>query len=467
MSNNYTNPATLEANENVPALNTQETLSAPETKESKKSSVATRIFAAILAALSVAVIFLPIKVLKGFAAEDLSLLNALKDLFGSGSTTKLFGVLPSFAVPDDTVGLIAGVVLFVFLLLIALSLVFSLIAVFSGKTGILYAANYFFMIGFGAYAACTYTVTAYKGEGGVIDFVCLGAAAAGALLYFVLSLRKTGKHAWANLVQCILSAVFSVALVLTFINCKPDFVNGVDSLKIAAIKFKLVAVILTLFAILNMILGLIRLGTKKGITFDFVRFALQFLFAVVICYIAIASKAKENTILIYAIVAAAAAILQIVVSCLQMKSAKKAKAVAEEETKAEEAPQAVEYVVEEYADAIPYEGGPVDGVEVAQEATPTFEEQKAENPTVQPAGYDFYNSKSFDPFIASLNDTERAQFTELFILKYKGVMPEIPDYVVGGDNKEFFRKIFIYLGQYRDRIPDGLLAKIYQFAIRF
>ena len=45
-------------------------------------------------------------------------------------------------------------------------------------------------------------------------------------------------------------------------------------------------------------------------------------------------------------------------------------------------------------------------------------------------------------------------------------MPELPDYVVGGDNKEFFRKIFIYLGQYRDRIPDSLLAKMYQFAIK-
>lgn len=123
------------------------------------------------------------------------------------------------------------------------------------------------------------------------------------------------------------------------------------------------------------------------------------------------------------------------------------------------------YVIEEYAEAMPYDGGPVEGVEMAMEVNPTFELDNLPK-QVNTAGYDFYNSKSFDPFIAILNGDERNQFTELFILKCKGVMPEIPDYQVGGDNKEFFRKVFIYLGQYRDRIPDGLLAKIYQFAIK-
>ena len=120
------------------------------------------------------------------------------------------------------------------------------------------------------------------------------------------------------------------------------------------------------------------------------------------------------------------------------------------------------YRVEEYAEAYPYEGGPVEGVELAEEVNPTF----IPKGQVSTGGYDFYNCQSFDPFIASLNNEERNQFTEIFILKYKGVMPEIPDYVVGGDNREFFRKIFIYLGQYRDRIPNELLNKIYAFSIK-
>ena len=51
-----------------------------------------------------------------------------------------------------------------------------------------------------------------------------------------------------------------------------------------------------------------------------------------------------------------------------------------------------------------------------------------------------------------------------FIEKY--VQGEIPDYQVGGDNKEFFRKIFIYLGQYRDRMSQPLLMKMYQFSMK-
>jgi hypothetical protein len=121
--------------------------------------------------------------------------------------------------------------------------------------------------------------------------------------------------------------------------------------------------------------------------------------------------------------------------------------------------------LEEYAEAIPYEGGPIEGVEMAEEVNPTFTRVPHSENQVNTAGYDFYNSKSFDPFIATLDMEERNQFTELFILKYKGVMPEIPDYVVGENNKVFFNKVFIYLGQYRQNIPETLLAKMYDYSL--
>ena len=85
---------------------------------------------------------------------------------------------------------------------------------------------------------------------------------------------------------------------------------------------------------------------------------------------------------------------------------------------------------------------------------------------VAPASNSYYATQTFDPFIASLSDKEREQFTNLFVLKYNGAMGNLPDYVVGGNNDDFFRKVFIYLGQYRDRIPNGLLAKMYKFAVR-
>ena len=118
---------------------------------------------------------------------------------------------------------------------------------------------------------------------------------------------------------------------------------------------------------------------------------------------------------------------------------------------------------EAYAEAYPYEGGPIAGVVMAQEVNPSF---LPHGPHVNTAGYDFYNCKSFDPFIASLDTAERNEFTELFILRYKGDMPEIPSYVVGEKNPEFFHAIFIYLGKYRDRISSNLLSKIYQYSIK-
>jgi hypothetical protein len=74
-------------------------------------------------------------------------------------------------------------------------------------------------------------------------------------------------------------------------------------------------------------------------------------------------------------------------------------------------------------------------------------------------------TKLNDPFIATLTDDERKQFADVFILKSKGEFPGVPDYKTGEDNSAFFRKIFVYLGKYRARIPDDLLAKIYDFSV--
>ncbi len=123
---------------------------------------------------------------------------------------------------------------------------------------------------------------------------------------------------------------------------------------------------------------------------------------------------------------------------------------------------------EKSVEAYAYEGGPVAGVEVAEEVYPTvaaIEAQKdadgnARNTVASLLG------NGFDPFIITLNEKERTQFVDLYVLRCKGAMPEIPKYVVGGENKDFFHKIFIYLGQYRDKIPSELLEKIYNYSMK-
>lgn len=467
MSNTNTNSVEFDV---VPCTDAPEAL--PETAETpqteapapKKKTAACRVFSLILIAVSVAALFLPVQILKGFAPESATLFASLTDLFGGGEASKLFGVLPVYTDVANVAGLLAGVAFYALILAIALTVVFGLIALLSGKACLFRLASFFFATGFGTYAVCGYALPAIKGTAIEFDLITVAIAVAGALLYLVLGFAGKGKKAFASLIQLLFTLVFVAATVMVFNGYTAEITKAVEGF---GLTFDLTVQIVVAVIWVVALLGAARLLAKKGLALDLIRYIVQLIVGGVLCYVAFTASAADNMLLIYAGVAAGVSLLQIIICACQMKSGKPKKAVEEIAPVEQPAPAPVpEYTVEEYAEALPYEGGPVEGVEIAQEVNPTFEENPIEPVQVNTAGYDFYNSKSFDPFIAILNNEERNQFTELFILKYKGVMPEIPDYQVGGDNKEFFRKLFIYLGQYRDRIPDGLLSKIYQFAIR-
>ncbi len=418
---------------------------------------AARVFAAILAALSVGLIFLPINVIKGAAVESVSLFTLIQDLLKNASE-KLFGILPTFVPTATTLGKFATVALYLLALTLVLTVVFGLIGVFAKKSApaLLRAASFFFATGVSVYTVFTLLMGYIQTNAWKLDLVCLGVTAVACLLYFILGVIKVGKKAWVSGLQYVFTAVASVCVFLTLAKDAAAFSTGLGALGLGNAAATVELAIFGLMFVIAL-LGCIRVHTEKGLVLDLIRYILTVLVAGALCYFYLSSSA-----LMLAIIAAGLAVVQIVICAIQMKIAykKEEEPVVEEE---EPAPVVEEFIREEFAEAVAYEGGPVEGVEIAEEVNPTY---IAPPPQVQTAGYDFYNCKSFDPFIAVLNNEERNQFTELFIVKFKGVMPEIPDYVVGGDNKEFFRKLFIYLGQYRDRIPDGLLAKIYQYAIK-
>ena len=427
----------------------------PQTEEPapKKKTAAARIFGLLLAALSAAIVFLQIGVVNGTAVETSSLLTVLKDVFG-GNGSKLFNMLPTLADAATPLGVYAGVSFYVFVLALALSSVFGLITLFAGKSCLLRTTAFFSAFGFLLYTLSV-IIVAFVGTGKVtLDIVCIACTAVALLVYLVLAIAKNGKKAWVNFVQCLLTVAVAAVAIIAATKFEAPLTTALGEFA------KTLALVIALVLTLNVAIGGIRMQTKKGLTVDMIRYIVQMVIALALCYAAIAGKAEDKTFLLFSIVAAVVSLLQIIICAIQINCGKE-KVV--EEVVEEPAPVVEEFVREEFAEALPYEGGPVEGVQVAEEVNPTF---IAPPPQVQTAGYDFYNCKSFDPFIAILNNDERNQFTELFILKFKGVMPEIPEYVVGGDNKEFFRKLFIYLGQYRDRIPDGLLSKIYQFAIK-
>ena len=67
-----------------------------------------------------------------------------------------------------------------------------------------------------------------------------------------------------------------------------------------------------------------------------------------------------------------------------------------------------------------------------------------------------------DDFMRKLTNDEKIEFAMTFIEKSKGNIGNIPDYVIGGNNRLFFSCVFIYLGRIRGLISDGLLNKMYK-----
>ena len=145
-----------------------------------------RVIAAIFVALSVAVVFLPIKLMKGASVESLSVFSAIKDLFG-GEQNKLFGVLPTYADTATLFGKVVGLSLYAFLALLVFSVVFGVIAIFNGKKApsLLRATSFFFTLGVATHVLITF-IAAYETDASVtMDIVSIALFAFGALVYFV------------------------------------------------------------------------------------------------------------------------------------------------------------------------------------------------------------------------------------------------------------------------------------------
>ena len=76
---------------------------------------------------------------------------------------------------------------------------------------------------------------------------------------------------------------------------------------------------------------------------------------------------------------------------------------------------------------------------------------------------DYPSQYTYDPFINTLTPAEKNEFGDIFIANKYGVHNYLPPYVIGGDNSEFFRKVFIFLGRFRKDISRNLLDKLYVY----
>ncbi len=74
-----------------------------------------------------------------------------------------------------------------------------------------------------------------------------------------------------------------------------------------------------------------------------------------------------------------------------------------------------------------------------------------------------YGSPSLDPFFSTLSNAEINEFGDIFIANKLGVLEYMPAYAIGGDNKDFFNKVVIYLGKFRGNISRALLDKLLKY----
>ncbi|MBQ8658896.1 MAG: hypothetical protein IJ506_07145 [Clostridia bacterium] len=453
---------------------------APKQKKPKKGKWGYRIVSLLLLALVVTAVVLPISVFTG-TLESKALYNVVLDLIKGGSS-KFMDAIPLVA-GNESVQLAFGLITYFVLLSLVVAAILSLVNLFMGRSRLAKVSAFFITVGLACYALAIYVVSAFELASAKLDYYLIGGFGIALLLYFILCVIKT-KRAWYNLLNAVLTAVFVGATACVLCS------NAGEVKLIVAenLLYKLMTLIPAAIAVLALLIVLIRMPVKKGRAFEMVVFIFELIAGGAIVFLAI--KKLTDAKLLFAIVAAGVALLQVIITAIVIGASKKKARKAKKAAEAEETPEEIEEVEEtveepeEELEAVVYDGGPIpvetaeiEEEEVAEPVEETVEEVEEPAPapapapalpapTVQTAEYDYYNSKAFDPFIATLEGEERNQFTELFILKVKGTFPELPEYVVGGDNKAFFNKFFIYLGQYRDRVPDGLMAKIYSFSTR-
>lgn len=417
-----------------------------------KKNVSYRLIAALLAVACVAFVFLPLKVLGGvagyFAHTEMALYEVATDIFDSG--IKLWGFLPSFC-EESWLGIAATLSLYAFALTLVVGFICSFIAIFTKKApGLVRFSTFILTWGAAIYAATLFAVSAFTSSAtkfldkATFDWYTIGLTIAGLVLYFFLQIAHTGKAAWFNAVHFLCSVLYAGLLALAFTYEGAKVRSGLASKDL----WRYLALAILAFAFLNVFIASCRANSKKGLSADPIRYILQVVVSLGAVYLHYAANIDSKFYLNFAIAAGAISLVQIVIVLCQL-AARRSRSV-----KAAKKEVLADFTVEETVVAYPYEGGPVAGVEVAE----LLEEE-----AVQEAEGETYTGQ-FDAFIGTLSKAEREEFIDLYILRANGSMPEIPSYSIGGENKVFFNKVFIYLGQYRDKISNALLNKIYEYS---
>ncbi len=397
----------------------------------------------------VGVLFVPISTFQVDArVQAQPIITTFKMMLDSGET--VFGFLPVLHQTTGILNFSMNTAFYTLVIAVVIAFLLSFIAVFSKKASgaMIRTALSFLMWGNIIYAMSILCITTYTGDKIAFDLYTTIIAAVFSLIYIILMFIKLGKNGWFSIMQYLLVLVAGALLIMatTLEGKELSAANDLEK----NILFGVLG-----FTLLNLFIATFHVMSMKGLGWDIFRYLLQLIAALVACYVGYFANLHNGEYLLYCLIAAAISTLQIIFVTIQLLKNPK-KAVATEDPLAD-------FETEDYVEAYEYEGGPVAGVEIAEEVNTT---------ALSKAGYSNKHDAAelvgngFDAFMFTLTEEEKVEFIDIYVLKSKFNMPEIPAYVVGGDNKEFFNKVFIYLGQYREKIPAALLTKMYRFSMK-
>lgn len=463
----------------------------------KKSNAFYRIVAILLALVPVALFyFLEVKVFsiievgkEGYNLQNFKLLELFTRLFTEEgfAVSKLFDVIPLTTINDDMLGLVNNAMLYLIPVSMVVCILAGLVAIFARKAAPAITRMILF-IEFGVYGGYALSILlpyAYCALDVMqtLDYVVLGITGGALLLYIILAAVKSGKRAFLGLLIFLLTVASAGAILYGI--CAEN--ATIHSLTEESMLYKWIIFGIVWAYALFVLISLMGVAARKVHGADIVRCVFMLLMGAGVIVLSFLVEGF-SAFLLYGIIAAATALVMLIVETIaisvrvskEKKAAEETKEEEKEETAEEEeeeveeetepeveevAPVAPTPVLSEEPAPAPVVAAPVAVEEVAPTQAPAQETAPEVVPVAATPESDAYGS-AFDAFIGMLNSEERMQFTHIFLLRSENKLPEIPEYKIGGDNKVFFRKIFVNLGSLRARIPDGLMEKIYQFSIR-
>ena len=421
----------------------------------KWQSLSYRAIAAVVAIACVAAFFLPYTI---FASTPIGLMTAEKKLYDlfeliPDAPYKFMGFIPLFTNPKGVLGLAGGLVPYVLAIALAVAFVFAVIAVILGRKAefLLFLSALIYTWGAALYMIAVVSISCYLPMKIIFDVSAIALAAIGTLAYVAIMFVKLGKQLCIlNSVRFLLTLGFTVCLFLaiTF-----DY-ELIRKLLAKSAIYKIALIIALALTIVNVILASFRASRQRAFSIDFISSIVELVVSVALILLSVSSPVTDYALLTFSTIAAVISLALFVLTFVGIRAAKKKDqhdaARLEEETapaptaKSAPAPTAKAAPA---PTAVPAATAPVATAKSTM-ATPVAME-------------DYFAGKQIDSFIATLSVAERNQFASLYVLKLKDVMPEIPAYQIGGNNRDFFEMVFITLGEYRDDIPDELLAKMY------